>query len=68
MRTHKQLGDWGEQMVVKSCACPQCKRTKTLKRLPTNFKCADLICDFCGYLAQVKSRKTKDVEQLPDRI
>jgi hypothetical protein len=22
--------------------------------LPVNFRCADIICDFCGYLAQVR--------------
>ena len=23
--------------------------------MPPNFKCADIVCDFCGFLAQVKS-------------
>ncbi len=47
-----QLGKFGEQRVVKECACPRCKRLKSLVRLPANFKCADVICGFCGYLAK----------------
>jgi Dam-replacing family len=53
---------------VKRCACPQCKRPHTLKRLPPNFKCADVICDFCGYLAQVKAATVRDVEAIPDYV
>jgi type II restriction enzyme len=41
---------------------------KSLKRLPTNFKCADVICDFCGYLAQVKTRTTKQIDVLPNSV
>ena len=56
MATAKQeLGALGERLVVQHCACPKCKRLTTLKTLPRNFKCADIICDFCGYLAQVKA-------------
>ncbi len=36
--------------------------------MPPNFKCADVICDFCGYLAQVKSSKVPDVNVLPKRV
>ena len=69
MPTDKQaLGERGEKLVAASCACPGCKRLKTLKRLPTNFKCADLICDFCGLLAQVKACTIKDVTAPPDSI
>ena len=69
MRTEKQqLGSWGEDLVTKKCSCPKCKKTKTLKRLPENFKCADLICDFCGYLAQVKSANAIYVSPLPSTI
>ena len=32
----------------------------TLRALPPNFKCADIICDFCGYLAQVKAHSCRD--------
>jgi len=69
MATKKQkLGEWGEILVVKRCHCPKCKRSGTLKRLPTNFKCADIICDFCGYLAQVKAMVVKAVDVLPKQI
>ena len=37
-------------------------------RLPPNFKCADVICDFCGYLAQVKASRARDINLLPDSI
>jgi len=68
MATAKQdLGAWGEQLVAKHCYCPKCKRTATLKRLPTNFKCADLICDFCGFLAQVKAMNVKTLT-LPKQV
>ena len=66
MATDKQkLGDFGEEAVVKNCSCPKCKNTKTLKLLRSNFKCADIICDFCGFLAQVKAKTVKDIEELP---
>jgi len=69
MATEKQrLGEFGETLVSKKCACPRCKRLRSLKRLPTNFKCADLVCDFCGYLAQVKSASVKDVNILPRTV
>lgn len=66
--SHQLLGARGETLVVKSCHCPKCKRKGTLKRLPTNFKCADVICDFCGYLAQVKAVSSENIETLPKRI
>lgn len=68
MATAKQeLGDEGEALVAKHASCPGCKRdVKTLKVLPRNFKCADLVCDFCGYLAQVKSKRIKG--DIPDRL
>jgi type II restriction enzyme len=60
MPTKRQiLGRFGEMCVAKDCRCPKCKRNRTLKRLPNNFKCADVICDFCGYLAQVKAVTVK---------
>ena len=69
MATRKQkLGEAGETYVAKSCACRRCKRISTLKRLPPNFKCADLICDFCGWLAQVKTASVKSIDLLPDTI
>ena len=69
MATEKQaLGDWGEIQVTKKCSCPKCKKTKTLKKLPPNFKCVDIICDFCGFLAQVKTKTVNDVEKIPKKI
>lgn len=69
MATQRQvLGEFGEVKVVKDCACPSCKRNRTLVRLPTNFKCADVICDFCGYLAQVKTTKVTDISVLPRQV
>lgn len=69
MATAKQdLGAWGEQLVAKKCSCPKCKKMGTLKRLPTNFKCADLICDFCGFLAQVKAMNVKALTPLPKQV
>ena len=68
-KTNKQLlGERGEILVTKKCPCPKCKSEKSLKRLPANFKCADIVCDFCGYLAQVKSKNVKDINKLPDQI
>ncbi|MHB1841553.1 MAG: DpnI domain-containing protein [Sulfobacillus sp.] len=62
------LGRWGETQVVQHCKCPRCKRDRSLKPLPRNFKCADVICEFCGYLAQVKTSRVKDVEHIPASI
>ena len=69
MTTEKQkLGDFGEDLIRKKFDCPKCKRTNTLKKLPPNFKCADIICDFCGYLAQVKTKTVSDIEKFPSQI
>ena len=69
MTTDKQkLGDFGENLIRKKFDCPKCKRPKTLKKLPPNFKCADLICDFCGYLAQVKTKTVSDIQMFPKVI
>ena len=69
MATARQvLGRWGELIVTKKFACPRCKRFNCLRRLPTNFKCADVICDFCGYLAQVKTTTVADVSKIPRSI
>lgn len=37
-------------------------------RLPNNFKCADVICDFCGYLAQVKTARVRNVDSIPNTV
>jgi type II restriction enzyme len=69
MATKKQLlGDYGEKSVIKNCSCPKCKREKSLKQLPKNFVCADVICDFCGYLAQVKTKSVSDINSIPKQI
>lgn len=62
-RTKRQdLGDFGEELVRKTMRCPKCKRKNTYRRLPENFKCADIICDFCGFVAQVKTARRRDPE------
>ena len=66
--TKQKLGEFGERKVVKHCTCPSCKRDHALVRLPTNFKCADVICDFCGYLAQVKTSTVRDVSIIPRQV
>jgi type II restriction enzyme len=66
--SRQELGAFGERHVAQNCTCPRCKRSRTLVLLPPNFKCADLICDFCGYLAQVKATRVKDVSVLPRTI
>jgi len=69
MVTQRQaLGSFGEDRVAKECECPRCKRHRTLVKLPPNFKCADVICDFCGYLAQVKTSKVRDIDAIPTKI
>ncbi len=62
------LGNWGEELVAKSASCPRCKKTRTLKKLVQNFKCADLICDFCGFIAQVKTARVSNVDVMPKSI
>src|SRR5437016_2384727 len=62
----QQLGEFGERLVCNRSNCPRCKRTKTLRRLPNNFKCADIICDFCGYLAQVKTSRSRVIDMVPE--
>jgi hypothetical protein len=51
----QQLGRLAERAVTEHVPCPRCSRPKHLSPLPVNFQCADLICKFCGYLAQVKA-------------
>jgi Dam-replacing family len=69
MPTKRQiLGRFGEWCVAKDCTCPKCKRDRTLKRLPNNFKCADVICDFCGYLAQVKAVTVNNIDTVPKSV
>jgi hypothetical protein len=67
--TRQDLGERGEMEVCKLATCPRCNRSRHFKRLPTNFECADVICKFCGFLAQVKAtRLADDRDEFPDRI
>lgn len=69
MATDKQkLGEYGEKLIAKHMTCPRCKRFPTLRRLPNNFKCADIICDVCGYLVQVKTARARNIEKPPKRL
>ena len=67
MTRYQRLGDLGEKAVVKLCSCPECEEGD-LKVLPRNFKCADIICDFCGFLAQVKTKRIKKPDEKINRI
>ena len=61
---HDEAGTWrvwGEAG-LQDLSLPPCKRFRTLKRLPPGFKCADLICDFCGFLGQVKTCTVEKIE------
>lgn len=65
----QQLGVKGEEAVRRHVACPRCNKRRHLTRLPTNFQCADVICKFCGFLAQVKATTLpKGSSHLPPRI
>lgn len=70
MPTARQdLGKRGEDAVCKHAACPRCNRRRHFKQLPVNFECADIICKFCGFLAQVKATRLADsTDEFPDRI
>nr|WP_297323428.1 DpnI domain-containing protein [uncultured Bartonella sp.] len=67
-KNRQKLSELGENYVIKQCGCPHCKKMRALVRLPLNFKCADIVCDFCGYLAQVKTTRVKNIASIPDRI
>jgi hypothetical protein len=68
MATSRQkLGEKGELAVSRRVPCPRCNRPRHLAKLQRNFQCADLICKFCGFLAQVKAVTIKG-DELPDRI
>lgn len=67
LTVRQQRGVLGE-LAVTRLPCPRCKRPRTLRRLPPNFKCADVICDFCGYLAQVKTTQQESVDKCPASV
>lgn len=58
--SRQALGTRGEDAVCKLITCPRCNRERQFRKLPTNFECADVICKFCGYLAQVKATRLPD--------
>jgi hypothetical protein len=70
MPTARQdLGKRGEIAVCRQAVCPRCNRVRHFKQLPVNFECADIICKFCGFLAQVKTARLSDgATEFPDRI
>lgn len=65
---NQTFGTFGEKKVCKYIVCPKCKRGKTLRLLRQNFVCADVICDFCGYLAQVKAKTKRNIDTLPSTV
>jgi type II restriction enzyme len=68
-RTSRQLlGDLGEMSVTRHCSCPRCKNHRTLRRLRANFKAADIICDVCGFTAQVKAVTVSAKGRLPQQL
>ena len=69
MTTPKQdLGKLGERAVCRYVKCPRCNRSRQLRPLTQNFECVDVICKFCGFLAQVKATNQKSGEKRPARI
>jgi hypothetical protein len=57
---YQRHGRLAEKAVTRHCACPRCKKPfARLRSLRKGFRCADVICDFCGYLAQVKGISQK---------
>lgn len=68
MATKQQaLGKRGEAAVHDHVACPRCRRVYHLTPLPVNLQCADMICKFCGFLAQVKAVTVRGPD-LPERV
>lgn len=69
MATTKQaLGTRGEKAVCAHVACPRCGREKQFRALPPNFECVDVICKFCGFLAQVKATARGSVDGPPTSV
>ena len=64
----KDLGVFSEKIIKSRRPCPKCRRSKKLVKLPTNFKCTDLICDFCDFLAKVKAVTVTDVKKLCQKV
>lgn len=64
----QKLGEFGEKLVTQQVVCLRCNKKNTLKQLIQNFKCADIICDYCGFIAQVKTKKVQDITRVPKTI
>lgn len=65
----QELGEKGEKAVRQRVPCPRCGRPRHLTPLRANFPCADVICRFCGFLAQVKAYTLKGSSRgLPEQV
>lgn len=64
----QELGKRGEKAVCVQVACPRCGREKQLRPLPPNFECVDVICKFCGFLAQVKATSRTSADGPPATV
>ncbi len=63
-----ETGRQGEAAVTRLVACPRCGRKPGhLRPLEAGFQCADVICKFCGFLAQVKATRVSP-EKRPTRV
>ncbi len=51
--------------MAKHAPCPTCGRQRHLKPLRKNFPTVDLICKFCGHLAQVKAATLRRGHEQP---
>jgi hypothetical protein len=67
------LSDFASELYITTADVPSAVPQRggelsALVKLPSNFKCADVICDFCGYLAQVKAARVRNIDRIPDAI
>ena len=66
--TKQELGRKGERAVCEHVSCPRCGRERQFRALPPNFECVDVICKFCGFLAQVKATSRSSVDGPPPTV
>jgi Dam-replacing family len=66
--SNQDVGQRGEKAVCSHVACPRCGRAKQFRALPANFECVDVICKFCGFLAQVKATNGSTAEGAPSTV
>ena len=64
----QQTGDDGEELVRKFCNCPRCNHKGRFRKLTSGFKSVDLICEFCGFVAQVKTKTVRNIDKVPSTI